>query len=118
MPDEKIEQPEQQERAGDDSEAQFWSRFEAALDARLGEDRFDAALDRWAAKISAELPPEPGEKSKPTKKTEKQDGATQELEDDDEGESAAERGRASGRVGPGKPSGYWDRVGRRVLYGR
>jgi len=116
-----------------DEEAAFWARLEQMQ---------ESALDRWAAKLSAEIdddvpPPsaprptardEPGRTDKPdrtipdaparaTPKKEKPDDATTPGDEEKREPSDAERRRAAGGVGPGQPSGYWPRV-RTILYGR
>lgn len=100
----------------DEDEAKFWTRLEGALDARFSDEKFEAALDRWAAKISADIDDDeepaadqPKGRRKAEERTE--DAKTEELEGDAE-PSVAERQRGSGGIGPRSRSGYWKRVSR------
>jgi hypothetical protein len=111
VPDE--EKPVPAEEQPDDSEARFWERLGQEFD-----QRSEAAFDRYLAKISGEIDDEEAAaKAKPAPKAKQEDegGETERLEQ--ERPSEAERRRASGGVGPGQPSGYWDRIGHRLLYG-
>ncbi len=115
--DEDTEKDEAEEP--DDSEEKFFERIKAMQ---------RSALDEWAAELSADIDEE--EEQKPTKvefvakkkaaakakpeETETED-ATEGVQSDEP--SPAERSRAAGRVGPAAPSGYWERVGHRLLYG-
>ena len=108
---ENVEEP-------DNSEEKFFARVKA-----MQKD----ALNEWAAELSAEIDEEeekkPAEKVKVAfearKKPPKQEEPKpDEAEEDDEPEpTPAERSREAGRRGPGRPSGYWERIGHRLLYG-
>lgn len=116
------EQPAAEEQAPEaGSEDAFFGRIQSMLDASLSDERIGRAFDAWAAGISSELDAEEEQEGKapkrPQTKEAKEDGETEERLEEPEQPSRAERGRASGGVGPGSRSGYWERVGRGILYG-
>lgn len=117
-----AEEPTEGQAPEPGSEDAFFGRIQSMLDSSLSDERIGRAFDAWAAGISAELDAEGDEEEgkapkRPQAKEAKEDGETEERLEEPEQPSRAERGRASGGVGPGSRSGYWERVGRGILYG-
>lgn len=117
MPDEQPEQ--QQDQVDDAGEGAFWDRLGREIDTRS-----DAAFERALARLSDQVDAEQGQQQddkggrqpapRQQRREKADDGETEQVPDDEP--SQAERRRAAGRVGPGRPSGYWERV-RGVIYG-
>jgi hypothetical protein len=118
------EHVEPEEDGPEDEEGAFWKRhgemLEAVVGKHLTEDKFEAALDKWAAKQSAAIdqeeeahaPKAPNPDARSDRRGSESEGAVEREPSD------AERQREAGRVGRGAPSTFYERKGRRWLYGK